>query len=384
MKIDKKLMQYCLYATVTGLLIYLGIATIQHIGDILNILGEIIDLVNPLIIALVIVYLLKPGVQGIEKFLERVKIVNNAAYRRALGIVLMYAFVFAVLVAMIYGIYIMVGGQLSNNSSIANMTTYLTDYLKNSPLSANVIREKLESLNISIPGNLNEKLAEIISSVQEYFSSLLSKTANFVTAFVSNIFNFIIAMVLSVYLILDSEYFLNLWNKGFLLIFGKSNAGNKVTEIIGIVDDTFKKYIRGQLLESAIVAFLSTVVLYFIGIDYALIIGIISGICNMIPYIGPVVGTVLAVVMALLSGQPIMALWAIAGMFLVQQVENNLVAPKVIGDSVGLHPVFTMLAILIGGNLGGLLGMLTAVPVAASLKILFSKWYNAHMENSPQ
>ena len=339
---------------------------------------------NPLIIALVIVYLLKPGVQGIEKFLERVKIVNNAAYRRALGIVLMYAFVFAVLVAMIYGIYIMVGGQLSNNSSIANMTTYLTDYLKNSPLSANVIREKLESLNISIPGNLNEKLAEIISSVQEYFSSLLSKTANFVTAFVSNIFNFIIAMVLSVYLILDSEYFLNLWNKGFLLIFGKSNAGNNVTEIIGIVDDTFKKYIRGQLLESAIVAFLSTVVLYFIGIDYAWIIGIISGICNMIPYIGPVVGTVLAVVMALLSGQPIMALWAIAGMFLVQQVENNLVAPKVIGDSVGLHPVFTMLATLIGGNLGGLLGMLTAVPVAASLKILFSKWYNAHTENSPQ
>jgi len=384
MKIDRNLMQYCLYATVTGLLIYLGIATIQHIGDILTILGEIVDWVNPLIIALVIAYLLKPGVQGIEKFLERGKIVNNAAYRRALGIVLMYAFVIAVFVAVIYGIYIMVGGQLSNNTSIANMTAYLTEYLKNSPLSANVIREKLESLNIPIPGNLNEKLAEIVSSVQEYFSFLLSKTANFVTAFVSNILYFIIAIVLSVYLIMDSEYFLDGWNKGFLLIFGNSNAGNKVTEIIGIVDDTFKKYIRGQFLESTIVAFLSSIVLYFIGIDYALIIGIIAGICNMIPYIGPIAGTVLAVVMALLSGQPIMALWAIAGMFVVQQVDNNLIAPKIIGDSVGLHPVFTMLAILIGGNIGGLLGMLTAVPVAASLKILFSKWYNSHMENSPQ
>jgi len=382
MKIDKNLMQYSLYATVTGLLIYLGIATMQHLGDILKMLGEIVDLVNPLIIALVIAYLLKPGVQGIEKFLERGKLVNNAAHRRAIGIVVMYAFVIAVFVAVIYGIYIMVGGKLSNNTSIANMTTYLSDYLKSSTLSANVIREKLESLNIPIPANFNEKIAEIVSSVQEYFSSLLSKTANFVTAFVSNILYFIISMVLSVYLIMDSEYFLNVWNKAFLLVFGKSNAGNKVTEILGIVDDTFKKYIRGQFLESAIVGFLSTIVLFFIGIDYALIIGVISGICNMIPYIGPIAGTVLAVIMALLSGQPIMALWAIAGMFLVQQVDNNLIAPKIIGDSVGLHPVFTMLAILIGGNIGGLLGMLTAVPVAASLKILFGKWYNAHMENS--
>ena len=71
MKIDKNLMQYSLYATVTGLLIYLGIATIQHIGDILKILGEFVDLMNPLLIALVIAYLLKPGVQRVEKGLER-------------------------------------------------------------------------------------------------------------------------------------------------------------------------------------------------------------------------------------------------------------------------------------------------------------------------
>ena len=133
----------------------------------------------------------------------------------------------------------------------------------------------------------------------------------------------------------------------------------------------------------AIVGVLSAIVLYFIGIDYALMIGIISGICNMIPYVGPVAGTVLAVIMALLSGQPIMALWAIVGMIGVQQVDNNLLAPKIVGDSVGLHPVFIMLAIIIGGNVGGLLGMLTAVPVAASVKILLSKWYANHMEHTP-
>ena len=102
----------------------------------------------------------------------------------------------------------------------------------------------------------------------------------------------------------------------------------------------------------------------------------------MIPYIGPIVGTILAVIMALLSGQPITAIWATIGMIVVQQVDNNLLAPKIVGDSVGLHPVFTMLAIIIGGNVGGLIGMLIAVPVAASLKILISKWYINHMERT--
>ena len=199
-----------------------------------------------------------------------------------------------------------------------------------------------------------------------------------------NIFSFVLATALSVYLIKDAEYFADLWRKLFGLVFGKSAAGAKTTEILGIVDDTFKKYIRGQLLEAAIVGVLSAVVLYLIGIDYAIMIGVISGVCNMIPYIGPIAGTVLAVIMALLSGQPVLALWATAGMILVQQIDNNLLAPKIVGDSVGLHPVFTMLAIVIGGNMGGLIGMLTAVPVAASAKIVLGKWYDSHMQAKKQ
>ena len=122
------------------------------------------------------------------------------------------------------------------------------------------------------------------------------------------------------------------------------------------------------------------IALAVIGVDYAIVIGIISGICNMIPYVGPMVGTVLAAVMGLLSGEPIMVLWAVIAMLVVQQIDNNLIAPKIVGDSVGLHPVFTMIAIIIGGNIGGLLGMLVAVPLTASIKILLGKWYNQYVD----
>ena len=96
----------------------------------------------------------------------------------------------------------------------------------------------------------------------------------------------------------------------------------------------------------------------------------------MIPYVGPLVGTILAAIMGLLSGRPIKVIYAIIAMLVVQQVDNNLLAPKIVGNSVGLHAVFTMMAILVGGNIGGLLGMLLAVPIAASIRVIFNKWYD--------
>ena len=386
MKIDKKLSQYCLYATGTVLLIYMGIIIFNNIGGIfsmvLSILGKIIGIVKPLLMALVMVYLLKPGVKTIENFLEKRKIFKRAAARRIVGILGVYILVIAGIVAIISGIYIMIGGKLSNNITISNMTGYLADYLNNSTLSVSSITSKLQNSNISMLGNLNDKVAKIVSYVQSYFLTSIGVMTDSIVSIGGNIASFFIALVLSIYLIQDSEYFIGLWNKIFNLIFGKRKVGNELKKILSIIDDTFYKYIRGQLLEAFFVGVLSTIVLYFIGIDYALIIGIIAGICNMIPYIGPIVGTVLAVIIALLSGQPITAVWAIIGMIVVQQVDNNLLAPKIVGDSVGLHPVFIMLAIIIGGNVGGLIGMLISVPVTASLKILLSKWYNSHMESS--
>ena len=388
MKIDKTLLKYCIYTAGTVLLIYMGIILFNNIGDILSLaastIGKVIRLMKPLLMALVIVYLLKPGVKSIENLLEKKNIFKKSSTRRVFGILGVYTIVIAIFIAVISGIYIMIGGQISNNVTISNMTEYLAQYFKNSTLSVGYITEKLQSSNIAILENLNlnEKIAQIVSYVQSYLSASIGAITTSMLSMGGNIASFLIAIVLSIYLMQDSAYFMDLWNKTFNLIFRKGKIGNKLKEVLFTVDDTFHKYIKGQLLEACIVGILSGTVLYFIGIDYALIIGIIAGICNMIPYIGPIVGTILAIIMSLLSGQPITALWATLGMILVQQIDNNFLAPKIVGNSVGLHPVFTMLAIIIGGNLGGLIGMLIAVPVAASFKILISKWYINHMEQT--
>ena len=112
--------------------------------------------------------------------------------------------------------------------------------------------------------------------------------------------------------------------KLYYLIFRESRVGNKIEEIFRLVHDVFSKFIRGQLLEAFFVGALSAIALSLVGIDYAIVIGLIAGICNMIPYVGPLVGTLLAAIMGLLSGRPIKVIYAIIAMLVVQQIDNNL------------------------------------------------------------
>ncbi|MDG2830143.1 AI-2E family transporter, partial [Vibrio parahaemolyticus] len=105
-------------------------------------------------------------------------------------------------------------------------------------------------------------------------------------------------------------------------------------------------------------------------IDFAIVIGMITAIADIIPYIGPFLGFLPAVVLAFLSS-PIKALWVAVFFVVIQWVENNILAPKVLGQSIGLHPLTVLLALIIGGGIFGVLGMILAVPVTAILMIIF-------------
>jgi len=386
MKFDKedKLFKYAVYVTLTAIAVYIAISIMGNIGFIIGkaakVAGVIMTLLKPFIIALIIAYLFQPATNRIETFLERKKILKKQDSRRSFSITIVYLLIIGLVIAMICGIYIMIGGQISKNTTISNIIIYITDYLNQNQFSAAAIESKLNSLNIQLPENFNNIVASVVTFIQDYITTSISNLAGSVVAFGSNVLSFFISIILSIYLLKDSEYFKELWNKIFYFIFRKGKTGKAISGCVAVINNTFSNYIRGQLLDACIVGILSAVALTIIGIDYAIVIGIISGICNMIPYVGPLVGTVLAAIMGLLSGQPIMILWAIIAMIVVQQIDNNLIAPKIVGDSVGLHPVFTMLAILIGGNVGGLMGMLIAVPLTASIKILVSDWYNKNVD----
>ena len=384
---DKKLLKYSVYITITTVIIYVAFLIVLNIGTLLNnafnILDYIINLVKPLIIAIIIAYLLYPVTRFIENFLEKNKLykVKKSSSRRVISIMCAYFLIIGALLGLLCGVYYMIGGQLSNNTTLTNIIQYISLNLNSSSFSTVSINAALDSLNNSFIDTLKPYIIEGITYLQNYVVSNIGNMTSYIMSIGSSVATFFIALIISIYLLNDSEYFINLSNKLYYLIFKKSKAGIKINYTFHVIHEVFVKYLRGQLFEAFLVGVLSAIALSIVGIKYAIVIGIIGGICNMIPYVGPLVATVLAAIMGLLSGQPIKILYAIIAMQFVQQIDNNLLAPKIVGNSVGLHPVFTMMAILIGGSVGGLLGMLLAVPIAASCKVLFSNWYENYMKD---
>jgi predicted PurR-regulated permease PerM len=141
-----------------------------------------------------------------------------------------------------------------------------------------------------------------------------------------------------------------------------------------LIDDVLSAYIRGQLLLCFFVGGLATVALAIIGVPFALVLGLIAGIFEALPYVGPILGAVPAIVVALLS-EPGSALWVAISFFGIQQVENLILVPRIAGESVKLHPAMVMVVLVIGNELAGFLGMLIAVPVTAVLRDVFKYLY---------
>jgi len=144
--------------------------------------------------------------------------------------------------------------------------------------------------------------------------------------------------------------------------------------LASLIDDVLSAYIRGQLLLCLFVGGLATVALFIIGVPFALVLGIIAGLFEALPYVGPILGAIPAILVALLS-DPGSAIWVAVAFFAIQQVENLLLVPRIAGKSVKLHPALVMIVLVIGNELAGFLGMLIAVPVAAVIRDLFKYLY---------
>jgi predicted PurR-regulated permease PerM len=142
-------------------------------------------------------------------------------------------------------------------------------------------------------------------------------------------------------------------------------------------------FFRGQLVVALIVGVLASVGLFVIDLPFWLLIGMVAGFFNMIPLVGPYIGGIPALVIALTTKEPITAVWVIVIMVTVQQIDNHFISPLVMHRVVKLHPVLVMLALLLGGTLGGFFGLLVAVPTAAILKILFGHLWRVHVLGEP-
>lgn len=223
-----------------------------------------------------------------------------------------------------------------------------------------------------------KQLGEVVTSTDGSVEEQLKRAAKVGVQVFHVVLVLILAPIFAFYLLVDLPH-LRRMAKGLI----PEGAREEVMVVARRMNQAVGGFFRGQLLVAFIVGVLSSIGLRIIDLPFWLLIGMVAGLFNVIPLIGPYIGGIPALVIALTTREPITAVWVVAIMVGVQQIDNHFISPLVMQRVVKLHPVLVMLALLLGGTLGGFFGLLVAVPTAAVLKILVGHFWRVHVLGQP-
>ncbi len=262
---------------------------------------------------------------------------------------------------------------------ISKIKTFDFNYLEN------LIKESLP-LNEDISSEVFDKgksfITELINNIPEVFNKVISSTFGIA----SILLNFILGIVISIYILFDKENIAK-FNKKILYAFSNETTGKNILKFFKDSNDTFEKFFVGKIIDSAIIG-----VIFFIGASiinppFILLLSIIIGITNIIPFFGPFIGGIPVILITLITdvSHPEKALWLLIFILALQQFDGNILGPKILGDSIGVKPLGIIFSIIIAGDIFGPAGMFFGVPVFAVIFNLFSNYiskrYNSKYEN---
>ncbi|NMB97795.1 MAG: AI-2E family transporter [Clostridiaceae bacterium] len=318
-----------------------------------NYRSNIFRILSPIFHAFVITYLVKPLVKKLQ----------NKNIPCSVSIILVYFFI--VLSAGAIIIYIL-PGLIESTKDLINTIPDIVSYYQE---KFNSILKNIQKSNWS-PDIKNAIFNQINDSALFIEDFAIKSLKVFTSHFISSLrifVDFILGLVIAFYFIKDTEYFKSIlislipkrWRKYAL------QTGQDVNLII-------TSFIQGQLLTAIIVGILEFVGLFLLKVKYSMVLGIIGGIFEIIPYFGPIIGAIPAVAVALLDS-PVKAIWTVLLFITAQQIENVLISPKIMQSKIGLHPVATLITVLAGGEFLGIIGMIISVPLVAIVKTVFKR-----------
>jgi predicted PurR-regulated permease PerM len=291
-----------------------------------------------------------------------------------------------VLIAVLGALVYMILPQLysSIETIITNSPTYLENLrawvdqtLKDFPSLADYLEERLSALSENLTQNL-------FSWVQE---NVLPKLGGFVTNVTSGVYsvvravyNLVIGMIVSVYLLNGIEGYGAAFKRLLYSVLNIENA-EKLLEGIRFTDRTFMGFINGKLLDSAIVGLICYIVCAILNMPYALLVSVIVGVTNIIPFFGPFIGAIPSAFIILMVS-PVKCLIFILFIVVLQQVDGNFIGPKILGSSIGISGFWVMFSIILGGGLFSFWGMLLGVPVFVVIYTLFNNIVEQRLKRS--
>ena len=360
--LNKKNLKTLLILAFSCILFYLGI---KNLGAVLGVLSKVIDIIFPFILGAAIAFIINVPMSRIEFWLfHRTEKVRKG--RRLISFTLTLLLVVGIIVVAMYIIIPQIGETLMVIGAQLPIAFRATQ---------NWVMENLEYFSyadeifqqLSVDwGQIIQKLSVIL---QNAATSVLNSGLGVVNNIINAVISFFIGFVFSVYLLMSKEKLAGQGKQILYALFSEGTA-DKILYVLSLTARTFSKFISGQCLEACILGFMFFVAMTVFKMPYAMLIAVLIAFTALIPMVGAFIGCAVGVLLILMVS-PLKALIFLIMFLLLQQLEGNLVYPKVVGNSVGLPSVWVLVAITVGGNLMGVAGMILFIPVCSVLYALF-------------
>lgn len=356
---DKKYLNWGITAfsvIAAAILFYMALRFLPDIGIGAN---KIIKILSPFVWGLVITYLLSPLMKVLDKFLRGKKAEKNFKLRRSAAVlvseIILVIVITALILLIIPQLYSSIETIVTNSPEyISKITSWVEVVLKDNPALEKYASDAISVLNTDFIDLLKTKIMPSLGNI-------VSNLTTGVYAVIKSVYNLIIGIIVSVYLLSNIESVIAGTRRLLYSVFSIETA-EKIRTSISFIDKTFMGFIKGKLLDSLIIGFLCYIVCALLRMPYNLLVSVIVGVTNIIPFFGPFIGAVPSALIILLV-DPLKCLIFVIFIIILQQLDGNVIGPKILGNSIGIDGFWIMFSIILGAGLFGFWGMLLGVPV---------------------
>ena len=340
-----------------GVLAFWGLNNLELIFDVL---GNIYRVFSPFILGFVLAYILNIPMMKVEKLLK--KAIPDKYEDKYSGVIRLVSIILSILLLVLiiaFVGFLLIPELIENIESLMNNIPAFIEGVKDWVIN---LLDKYPDVQREIEVMFAESgnVSGIVSSI---FTYIINGIVGFVSGFVGGFVYIFTGIIFAIYMLCQKEYLVD-GIKRLVYAFADKRKANKIMDISKLTNKTFSKFISGQCVEAVILGTIMFVVCLLGRFPYALIIGVLTALTALIPIFGAFIACGVGAVLIAITN-PLQALIFIAVFVIIQQIEGNVIYPKVVGKSVGLSPLWTLLAITVGGNLCGVVGMIIGLPLAS-------------------
>lgn len=369
-----------IYALIVLIIAMICQQAIKEIGVVFGFFQAVAGFVVPIIYGVVFAFLLNPLLRTCDDKLLPYLFKNKLrpVTRRVIAMVLTYL---TAMICMAAFIAIVLPQVLSSLVSILDYVPYsiktltflyndVTDWIADF-MAANMVRDSfgvMDEISVKVLSSISGLLDYLYKLLENAIGTLYTLTASFA----NGVLNLVLGIIVSIYILMDREKLFAQLKKIGCAVFSK-NMYELLYDIAKDINRIFSGFVIGKVVDSLIIGILCMIGMSILQLPYAALISVIVGVTNVIPYFGPFIGAIPGFIIILIA-DPVKSLWFLLFIFLLQQLDGNVIGPKILGDSIGLSPLWIITSIMLFSGLMGIKGMFVGVPLFAIIYSLVKRF----------